>query len=108
MSREARRQILQSKLEELLGSRNVYFQPPATIHMKYPCIVYEYDHQIIRHADDLKYLKWDQYNVTIISPYALLEVMNDLEEETYCRFDREYVADGLYHYVYNIRVISNA
>ena len=108
MSREARRLILQSRLEEMLGSRNVYFQPPATIQMQYPCIVYEYERQIIRHANDLKYLKWDQYTVIIIAPYTLLEVMDAIEEEPFCAFDREYVSEGLYHYVYSIRVSANA
>ena len=32
---------LQSVLEQTLGSRNVYFQPPASVKMKYPAIVYE-------------------------------------------------------------------
>ena len=31
---------LQKYLEDLLGSRQVYFQPPASIQMKYPAIVY--------------------------------------------------------------------
>ena len=31
---------LQSKLEELLGSRNVYYQPPESLKMKYPAIRY--------------------------------------------------------------------
>ena len=34
---------LQLKLEEILGSRHVYFQPPASIKMTYPAIVYELD-----------------------------------------------------------------
>ena len=35
-----RRLQLQSKLEEVIGSRNVYFQPPETMRLEYPCIVY--------------------------------------------------------------------
>ena len=31
---------LQSKLEEILGSRQVYYQPPETVKMEYPAIVY--------------------------------------------------------------------
>lgn len=31
---------LQSELEKILGSRNVYFQPPASVKIKYPAIVY--------------------------------------------------------------------
>lgn len=31
---------LQNKLEELLGSRHVYFQPPESVKMEYPAIKY--------------------------------------------------------------------
>ena len=31
---------LQAKLEELLGSRNVYYQPPETLKIEYPAIIY--------------------------------------------------------------------
>ena len=36
----SRRTELQTLLEEILGSKNVYFQPPDTVSMKYPAIVY--------------------------------------------------------------------
>ena len=31
---------LQETLEQVLGSKNVYFQPPESMRLKYPCIVY--------------------------------------------------------------------
>jgi len=34
---------LQEVLESLLGSRNVYFQPPLNLKMNYPCIIYKRD-----------------------------------------------------------------
>ena len=34
---------LQDLLETVLGSQYVYFQPPATLRMRYPCIVYARD-----------------------------------------------------------------
>ena len=36
----ASRLELQTKLEELMDSRNVYFQPPTSTTISYPCIVY--------------------------------------------------------------------
>ena len=47
---------LQKKLEELLGSRNVYYQPPSTVKMAYPAIVYNRADFTFRHANDEKYL----------------------------------------------------
>ena len=39
----ASRLDLQTFLEEILESRNVYFQPPESVKMKYPAIVYALD-----------------------------------------------------------------
>ena len=36
----ANRLDLQALLEDLLGSRNVYYQPPESVKMNYPAIVY--------------------------------------------------------------------
>ena len=36
-----RRLELQSELEKILGSRNVYYQPLPSLKLQYPCIVYE-------------------------------------------------------------------
>ena len=39
----ASRLDLQTFLEELLESKNVYFQPPESVKMNYPAIVYALD-----------------------------------------------------------------
>ena len=36
----ATRLQLQAQLEEMLGSRNVYYQPPESVKLEYPAIVY--------------------------------------------------------------------
>lgn len=33
----------QHLLEEILGSPHVYFQPPATVKLEYPAIIYSLD-----------------------------------------------------------------
>lgn len=45
---------LQSKLEELLGSRQVYYQPPETVKMEYPAIVYSKSNVKTTSANDTK------------------------------------------------------
>src|SRR6188768_2836768 len=57
---------LQSQLEELLGSRNVYFQPPTNVQMQYPCIVYNRDSANSQYADDIPYRFTKRYQVTAI------------------------------------------
>ena len=51
----AQRLILQSALEAILGSRNVYFQPPSGFQMQYPCIVYTLDNDFVARADNKIY-----------------------------------------------------
>ena len=46
---------LQSNLEKLLGSKHVYYQPPASLKMEYPAIRYSKSNINSRHADDIKY-----------------------------------------------------
>lgn len=48
----ASRPDLQLLLEELLESRNVYFQPPESVKMNYPAIVYALEDIENAHADN--------------------------------------------------------
>ena len=58
---------LQSKLEELLGSRQVYYQPPESVKMEYPAIVYSKSNIRTTNANDAKYSKINRYDITVIS-----------------------------------------
>ena len=46
---------LQSNLEKLLGSKHVYYQPPASLKMEYPCIRYSKSTIDSKNADNSKY-----------------------------------------------------
>ena len=93
---------LHDLLVSILGSSNVYFQPPATVQMKYPCIVYRRNDINSQYADDQNYNAQIEYLVTVIeaNPDSLL-VMKMLSIPM-CRFDRYYTADNLNHDVYRI------
>lgn len=91
----------------ILGSDNVYYQPPESIKMRYPCILYNHVDQSIEHADDLPYKIDSVYMVTYISRDPDSEVPSEIEKLRSCRFDRHYVADNLHHYVYKVRYIEN-
>lgn len=52
----ANRLDLQALLEDLLGSRNVYYQPPESVKMNYPTIVYALEDIENTFADDGVYL----------------------------------------------------
>ena len=93
---------LQSKLEEVLGSRNVYFQPPASLRMKYPAIVYSRSKIGNHHAGDDIYLQDRSYDLTLIYPDPDSQIMEKLLKLKYCSFDRQFVSDNLNHFTFTI------
>lgn len=93
---------LQNKLEEILGSRNVYFQPPTGFKLKYPCIIYEYSRLNKTNADNKVYLKNDQYLITIIDKNPESEIIDKVAELPMCSFDRHFINEGLYHTTFSI------
>ena len=91
------RQDLQSRFEEILGSKYVYFQPPESIKLKYPCIIYSLADIYTRNADDRHYSMQKVYNVSVISRDPDNTIAESILEMPKTRFDRRYVADNLYH-----------
>lgn len=99
MNNQAKLQVL---LEELLGSRNVYYQTPETLKMKYPAIKYSLDTITSTHANNAKYTMRDRYQLTVISKSPDHEVIKKLLSLPYSSYERHYVADNLNHDVINI------
>lgn len=91
---------LQTMLEMVLKTKNVYFQPPPSFKMEYECLVYELVGYDTRHADNVIYMGKDHYKLTFITrnpvpPEGLLGL-------PYCSFDRHYTSNNLHHFVYNL------
>lgn len=98
-----RRLLLQDELEQLLGSKEVNFQPPESIKLKYPCINYSKNAGDTLRADDKLYRRLKGYTVTVISSDPDNQIAeNILEHFTYCRYDRRFVIDNLYHDILEI------
>ena len=93
---------LQSILTELLGSKQVYFQPPPTVQMDYPCIVYKRDYELSRFADDNPYKHDKRYLVTVIDRNPDSDIPDKIAELPKCIFDRFYTADDLNHDVFKL------
>lgn len=100
----ATRLQLQSELENLLDSRNVYFQPPASIQLKYPCFVYSLEPGRTRRADNKLYLYDANYSLTYITRDAerLDTIKQILTTFEHCSHDRSFVNDNLYHEVFDL------
>lgn len=88
---------LQSKLEELLGTRNVYYQPPPTVNMQYPAIVYSRKRIKSIFANNKKYSKMNSYEIIVIDKRPDNPVIDALLELPYSSYDRHYNGDNLNH-----------
>lgn len=98
----ANRPNLQTVLEELLGSRNVYYQPPESVKMKYPAIVYSRKNIVNTYADDKIYKQGTAYEITVIDEDPDSEIVEKVSRLRYCRFDRHFVSDNLNHDVFTL------
>ena len=98
----ASRLDLQSKLEALLGNRNVYYQPPASLKMKYPAIRYDKSNISSRYANNAKYFNFTQYELIVIDNHPDNEVINKILELPLTSYERHYTADNLHHDVITI------
>lgn len=93
---------LQTMLESVLGSRNVYFQPPENVRMNYPAIVYSRNRIDNNHANDGVYKQSLSYSVTVIDKNPDSEIVTKVSQLPMCRFDRHFKADNLNHDVFTI------
>lgn len=92
---------LHAELLEIVD--NVYFQPPESIKLTYPCIVYNLRDIDIRSADDLNYKHMKSYDITVICKNPDNIYHEDiLKKFKHCRFDRYFVNDNLHHYTFVI------
>ena len=88
---------LHELLCDCLGSRNVYFQPPESIKIQYPAIVYSRDDIENDHANNGTYMQSTVYNIIVIDPDPDSEVVGKVSKLPQCTFDRHYAADNLNH-----------
>lgn len=88
---------LQEKLEELLGSSNVYYQPPASVKMEYPAIRYSRKNIYKKSADNAAYKLTNCYEIIVIDRKPDNKVIEKLLALPMCSYDRSYKADNLNH-----------
>lgn len=85
------------------ASERVYYQPPETIKMVYPCIIYDLERDDLLHADDAAYHRRKVYSVTIVDKNPDSELPDQLSDMFNAGMERHYTADNLHHFVYTIR-----
>lgn len=104
----SRRLKLHNALCDILSCPNngpecrAYFQPPSSVKMKYPAIVYALDDIENTFANDGVYLSARKYSVTVIDSDPDNSLVDKVASMPTSRFNRYYTKDNLNHDVFEI------
>ena len=93
------RDTLQLKLESILGSTNVYYNPPESLKMSFPAIVYNLSDIRQVHADNRKYVDFTTYKITVISKQVDNPAIRGVLDLPMTKFSTNYTKNGFYHTV---------
>lgn len=85
-----------------MGSRNVYYQPPPTLQMKYPAIVYSRSDIKNIFANDSVYKQDNAYSLTVIDKNPDTDIPDKISRLPKCSLDRAFKSDNLNHYVFTL------
>lgn len=98
----ASRLMLHEELVNILGSRNVYFQPPESIKLVYPCIVYNRKDITNNFANNDVYGQNIAYQVTVIDNDPDSEIVKRISKFPKTKFSNHFTSDNLNHDVFTI------
>lgn len=96
-----KRQAMINKIKTLCA--NVYYQPPESVKLKYPCVIVKKNPGDTKSADNIKYIYSQNYTLTVIDR----DPDRSLAEQIYMaftisRYDQNFVRDNLYHDIITI------
>lgn len=92
-----RRLELQAKLEEVLGSDHVYYQPPETIKMEYPAIVYSTKSIDEKSANNKTYSFYRNYEIIVIDKKPDNPVIEEIVRWPLSYYTRHFATENLNH-----------
>lgn len=96
------RMAIQTILETVLGSSNVYYQPPENIKLKFPCIIYSLADIRTRYADNYPYTSKRMYEIRLIHKNPDNDIVDKILDLPTCKFDRSYPYDNMHYFVFTI------
>lgn len=80
----------------------VYFQPPQTVKMKYPAIVYTISDIKNNFANDTVYKQSHLYSITVIDKNPDSTIADTISKLPTSKFERSYASDNLNHFVFTL------
>lgn len=87
---------------DILGSKHVYFQPPESVKLQYPAIIYTCDNLQNTFADDQVYLQHTAYQVTVVDKDPDSSIAAQISRLPLCKFVRHYNSENLNHFVFTL------
>lgn len=99
---ESRRLELHEKFCEILGSRNAYFNPPESLKLQYPAIVYHRKPIDNKFANNGVYNQSQGYEVTVIDEDPEGLIAGKVSKLPTCRPTRHFTSDNLVHDVFEL------
>ena len=99
--------ILHRALKTIPNVKKVYFQPPSSEKMIYPCIIYQINDNKVSYSNNDIYLNTLRFNAIVIDYDVESEIPSRLlhsRDIYYASFDRFYTADNLNHWVFDLEL----
>jgi hypothetical protein len=98
----ASRLNLHEELCKILGTRNVYYDPPESVKMQYDAIRYTRKKIDNKPANNSVYKQDNSYEVIAIYRDADSDLPEKLSQLPMCSHDRHYVSNNLHHDVFTL------
>lgn len=96
------RSDLHDVLKAILGSNNVYFQPPENITMVYPCIIYSRETVDKHNANNKGYVVINQWKITSIDTDPEGTLADKILDLPMCELTTHFVTRNLVHDVFTL------
>lgn len=83
---------------------NLYFRPPSSLMITYPCVIYDLKVVDVRHSDNQVYSDGERYEVSYITSTQDDRNWTRLRDIPGSRWIRNFNKENLYHHIFEISV----
>lgn len=102
---QMQRDLLHNKLKTVPVVKEVYYQPPSSKKLEYPCLVYQFEGYDDKYASNDEYLSWPKYSLTVIDynvESMIPRYIKAIRGNYLVSFNRFFIADNLCHWVFTL------
>ena len=93
---------LQKMLEKIACPHHVYFQPPESLYIDYPCIIYHLKNVKNTYADNDIYKQDKFYELIVVDSNPDSILFHKICKLPECKFRNFYVSENLNHFVFDL------